>query len=97
MDTVNKKHKYILLLSILLGQYVLIEVLSAIGVDLDGTIVNIVAVIYFLVPIILLLNTVGKDTQFNPKIRNIAKITVWIVCGCAVGGFLAEYVLQFAN
>ena len=91
MDAVNNKLKYKILISILLGEYVLTQVLSAMGVDLKSKSINIIAVIIFVIPVMLLLNTVSKDTRFNSYIRSIAKITMWAVGVCAAGGFLVEY------
>lgn len=97
MSSANPKIKYKLLLSILLGEYILVEVLTAAGINWENDIVNLIATVICTIPLIILLNTVSKDTKFKPHIRGLAEIAIWAIVVCAAGAFLVEYLFPLVG
>lgn len=94
MEANKNNRKYKMLLGIFLGECVLTEMLSALGVNFSNKVINLVSFIIILIPVMLLLDTVSKDARFNSHIRSIAKFAIWAVGVCAVGGFIADCILR---
>lgn len=84
-----KKYYYILIFSIIavLGVFS-----SPIGAKLDSlsSIVQVVVMLAFVVPICLLLYLIGRDERIKKGFRIFAKIGTIFLIICYIGGALAE-------
>ena len=92
----NKK-KYKILLRIILAEFVLAEILSFYKVSFEPLLVRTIVLVLFLIPFIMLLYTVSRDTKFKHIYRAFAEIAIWFIGIASVAGLVAELSAMFGK
>ena len=88
------KIKYKILICFIIFEFLIISSLRKQNITFDSWIINALGTIIFLLPILLLLFAVSKDTVFSQKKRVIAKFFVCFIIGCYVLGAIVTILTQ---
>ena len=91
MKTTNpNSKKYKILLRILLTEFIILKILSGYSFPMESLTAKIILLSGVITPIMLLLYTVRGDQKFQPVVRTLAEIGMWLIGISLISGIIAE-------
>ena len=84
-----RKKRYIILLTVVFAEIIIISALNKINVKADSFVENAAGLFLFLLPIQILFFLLSKDKNISERNRVFAKVVFWFIIVCYIAGAMA--------